>query len=382
MLVGGPRQAQPPSSWAATATTTSRLLAQRERLRALEADRPARRRAAAAPTRRSSGESHPASVPPCSSRCWSRIAERSPAGFCAPPARWVCAPIAVHSEADAGAAVRARGRRGGAARSGAAGRVLPRRRTRCSRPPRATRRRGDPSRATASSPRARSSRGRSSTPGWSGSVRRRRRSSAMGDKISARNLMADAGVPVAAGTREPVQRRRGGARGRPRDRLPADGQGRRGRRRHRDGCRRTTTTGCGRRSRRPGPAPSGSSGRRRSCSSATSATLATSRSRCSGSATARVVALGERDCSVQRRHQKVAEETPSPGCRRSCGAGCWPVRCCAGEAVDYRNAGTVECLVDPAHPGVRLPGDEHPAAGRAPGDRAGHRHRHRRRSSC
>jgi len=61
-----------------------------------------------------------------------------------------------------------------------------------------------------------------------------------------------------------------------------------------------------------------------------------------------VVALGERDCSVQRRHQKVAEETPSPGVtpelRRKMLMGA--VR--AAEAVDYRNAGTVECLVDPA----------------------------------
>ena len=66
-----------------------------------------------------------------------------------------------------------------------------------------------------------------------------------------------------------------------------------------------------------------------------------------GLADGSVVALGERDCSVQRRHQKVAEETPSPGVsdelreRMLAGA----VR--AAEAVDYRNAGTVECLVDP-----------------------------------
>jgi acetyl-CoA carboxylase biotin carboxylase subunit len=66
-----------------------------------------------------------------------------------------------------------------------------------------------------------------------------------------------------------------------------------------------------------------------------------------GLADGTVVALGERDCSVQRRHQKVAEETPSPGVsdelrdRMLAGA----VR--AAEAVGYRNAGTVECLVDP-----------------------------------
>ena len=59
-----------------------------------------------------------------------------------------------------------------------------------------------------------------------------------------------------------------------------------------------------------------------------------------------VVALGERDCSVQRRHQKVAEETPSPGVspqvrERLLAAG---VR--AGEAVGYLGAGTVEFLLD------------------------------------
>ena len=65
-----------------------------------------------------------------------------------------------------------------------------------------------------------------------------------------------------------------------------------------------------------------------------------------GLADGRMLALGERDCSVQRRHQKVAEETPSPGVdaglrERMCAAA---VR--AGEAVGYRGAGTVECLVD------------------------------------
>ena len=67
-----------------------------------------------------------------------------------------------------------------------------------------------------------------------------------------------------------------------------------------------------------------------------------------GLADGRVVALGERDCSVQRRHQKVAEETPSPGVAPELRARLLAAAVRAGEAVGYRNAGTVECLVDPA----------------------------------
>jgi acetyl-CoA carboxylase biotin carboxylase subunit len=67
-----------------------------------------------------------------------------------------------------------------------------------------------------------------------------------------------------------------------------------------------------------------------------------------GLADGRVVALGERDCSVQRRHQKVAEETPSPGVSPSLRARMLESATRAGEAVGYRGAGTVECLVDPA----------------------------------
>jgi acetyl-CoA carboxylase biotin carboxylase subunit len=61
----------------------------------------------------------------------------------------------------------------------------------------------------------------------------------------------------------------------------------------------------------------------------------------------RVLALGERDCSVQRRHQKVVEETPSPGVSEELRQRMLQGAIRAGEAVDYRNAGTVECLVDP-----------------------------------
>ena len=65
-----------------------------------------------------------------------------------------------------------------------------------------------------------------------------------------------------------------------------------------------------------------------------------------GLADGRVIALGERDCSVQRRHQKVAEETPSPGVSQPLREAMLAAAVRAGEAVAYRGAGTVECLVD------------------------------------
>ncbi len=63
-----------------------------------------------------------------------------------------------------------------------------------------------------------------------------------------------------------------------------------------------------------------------------------------------VVHLGERDCSVQRRHQKLVEEAPSPALagdagaalRRAMGA----MAVAATRAIDYQGAGTIECLLD------------------------------------
>jgi acetyl-CoA carboxylase biotin carboxylase subunit len=67
-----------------------------------------------------------------------------------------------------------------------------------------------------------------------------------------------------------------------------------------------------------------------------------------GLADGRVVALGERECSVQRRNQKVLEESPSPAVSPELRARLCAAAVRAGEAVGYRNAGTVECLLDPA----------------------------------
>jgi len=66
-----------------------------------------------------------------------------------------------------------------------------------------------------------------------------------------------------------------------------------------------------------------------------------------GLADGRVVALGERECSVQRRNQKLLEESPSPAVSPELRERLLAAAVRAGEAVAYRNAGTVECLFDP-----------------------------------
>jgi len=62
----------------------------------------------------------------------------------------------------------------------------------------------------------------------------------------------------------------------------------------------------------------------------------------------RVSALGERECSVQRRNQKLAEESPSPAVTPELRERLLAAAVRAGEAVGYLNAGTVECLLDPS----------------------------------
>ncbi len=169
----------------------------------------------------------------------------------------------------------------------------------------------------------------------------------MGDKINARNLMEQAGVPVAAGTPEPVADGSAAAAEAARIGYPV--------------MIKAAAGGGG-----IGMSAVGNEAELR-------AGFETARTRAErffgnpsilleryveqarhvevqilGLDDGRVLALGERDCSVQRRHQKIAEETPSPGVSPELRARMLAAAARAGETVDYRGAGTVEFLVDAA----------------------------------
>ena len=167
----------------------------------------------------------------------------------------------------------------------------------------------------------------------------------MGDKIRARNLMERAGVPVSPGTREPVT-----------DVVTAVAEA------DRIGYPVMVKAAAGGGGIGMGAATD-EAGLRAAFETATSRATRFFGSpeillerfvtqarhvevQILGLADGRVLALGERDCSVQRRHQKVAEETPSPGVSAGLRERMLAAAVQAGEAVGYRGAGTVECLVD------------------------------------
>jgi urea carboxylase len=66
-----------------------------------------------------------------------------------------------------------------------------------------------------------------------------------------------------------------------------------------------------------------------------------------GDGTGRVVAIGERDCSLQRRNQKIIEETPAPGLSPTTRRMMAQSAVRLASSVAYRSAGTVEFLFDP-----------------------------------
>ncbi|MEU7838510.1 biotin carboxylase N-terminal domain-containing protein [Nonomuraea sp. NPDC049129] len=172
----------------------------------------------------------------------------------------------------------------------------------------------------------------------------------MGDKINARNLMEDAGVPVAAGTREPVSDleqalRAAGRIGYPVMVKTAGGGGGIGMSvAHDDEGLAKAFEQAARAAARfaagdvlDGPAIL----LERYIERARHVEV-----QILGLPDGTVVALGERDCSVQRRHQKVVEESPSPGITPELRERMLAAAVRAGEAVGYLGAGTVECLVD------------------------------------
>ncbi|MFC4536107.1 acetyl-CoA carboxylase biotin carboxylase subunit [Sphaerisporangium dianthi] len=174
----------------------------------------------------------------------------------------------------------------------------------------------------------------------------------MGDKINARNLMEAAGVPVAAGTREPVTdlpRALAAAAeiGYPVMVKTAGGGGGIGMgvARDDDALARAFETAV-RAAERFGGGEGGAG-----AGPAILLERYIERARhvevqILGLADGTVVALGERDCSVQRRHQKVVEESPSPGVTPQLRERMLAAAVRAGETVGFRGAGTVECLVD------------------------------------
>ncbi len=93
-----------------------------------------------------------------------------------------------------------------------------------------------------------------------------------------------------------------------------------------------------------------------------------------------VVHLFERECSIQRRHQKVIEEAPSPGVTDEVRARLHAAAVSLAPIDRLRRRGNrrVHGLRRGRRAGVLLPGDEHPPAGRAPGHRGDHRPRPRR----
>ena len=195
----------------------------------------------------------------------------------------------------------------------------------------------------------------------------------MGDKSLARRTAAAAGVPTRPGLAGAARvRGRGPRASRRRPAIPVILKASAGRRRARHARSPATSGSSPAPSRRRAPRPRRPSATPRSTSRSTSRSPRHIEFQVFGDTRGNVRHLGERECSIQRRHQKLIEEAPSSVARRrTCGRRMGEAAVATARAVGYVNAGTVEFLLDARRP-VLLHGDEHAPPGRAPDHRGGH----------
>ena len=168
----------------------------------------------------------------------------------------------------------------------------------------------------------------------------------LGDKARARRAMKKAGVPILPGSDGPVDSEEKALKIAKELGYPGDHQG--GRRRRRPRHARHPRA---RRARQVARRPRSARPRRRSAS-ATSTSRSTSRHprhiefQVLGDHHGAVVHLGERECSIQRRHQKLIEEAPSVALTEKMRRKLGSTVVDAARAVQYTNAGTFEFLMD------------------------------------
>ena len=169
----------------------------------------------------------------------------------------------------------------------------------------------------------------------------------MGDKARARRVMKKAGVPILPGQRRPDRERGEGAQGRQGDRLSRSSSRRRP---------AAAAAACG--SCAP---PASSRNAVKTAQREAEAAFGVGdvyiekyvesprhiEFQILGDHHGSVIHLGERECSIQRRHQKLIEESPSPALSEKMRRKMGGIVIDAAKAVQYTNAGTFEFLMDP-----------------------------------